>query len=320
MTERGMQGERKSPVPSAMRVVSLLPSATEIVCALGGGGRLVGRSHECDYPAEIASVPVCTRSRVDSSKSSVAIDLEVKNLLANAVSLYEVDLARIRELKPDLILTQAQCEVCAVSLAQVEAAVAGWADSRPQLLSLSPQRFAQVWNDMHAVAKALGMEEQGRDVVRQLKYRVADVIERTAGLKGRPTVACIEWLEPLMAAGNWVPELVELAGGQNLLGQAGQHSPWLKWEELQRADPDIIVAMPCGFGLDRVRQEFDVLAKHPAWKELRAVRHGRTYLADGNHYFNRPGPRLVDSLEILAEVFHSDLFRFGREGKAWSRV
>ena len=211
----------------ASRIVSLLPSATEIVCALECSGRLVGRSHECDYPAEVAFVPVCTKSRVDSSKASAAIDLEVKHLLANAASLYEVDVARIRELKPDLILTQAQCEVCAVSLAQVEAAVAGWADSRPQLLSLAPQRFAQVWDDIHAVAAALGVSEKGREVVRQLKHQVADVIERTAGLRRKPSVACIEWLEPLMAAGNWVPELVELAGGRNLLGQVGQHSPWL---------------------------------------------------------------------------------------------
>jgi len=304
----------------ASRIVSLLPSATEIVCALGCAGRLVGRSHECDYPAEVASVPVCTRSRVDSSKSSAAIDHEVKNLLANAASLYDVDVARIREIRPDLILTQAQCEVCAASLAQVEAAVAGWVDSRPQLLSLAPQRFAQVWDDIHAVAAALGVSEKGREVVRQLKHRVADVIERTAGLRRRPSVACIEWLEPLMAAGNWVPELVELAGGRNLLGEAGQHSPWLKWEELQRADPDLIVALPCGFGLDRVRQEFEVLAKNPGWRELRAVRQRRVYLADGNQYFNRPGPRLVDSLQILAEMFHPDLFHFELEGKAWCRV
>ena len=305
---------------SASRIVSLLPSATEIVCALGCAGRLVGRSHECDFPPDVIGVPVCTTSRVDSSKSSAAIDLEVKHLLANAVSLYEVDVARIRELEPDLILTQAQCEVCAVSLAHVEEAVAGWAESRPRLLSLAPQRFAQVWDDIHAVAATLGVSEKGREVVRQLKHRVADVIERTAGLKRRPTVVCIEWLEPLMAAGNWVPELVELAGGRNLLGEAGKHSPWLMWEELQRADPDIIVALPCGFGLDRVRQEFEVLAQRPGWKELRAVRQRRVYLADGNQYFNRPGPRLVDSLQILAEIFHPELFRFELEGKAWSKV
>ncbi len=305
---------------SASRIVSLLPSATEIVCALGCAERLVGRSHECDFPPDVLGVPVCTTSRVDSSQSSAAIDREVKDLLANAVSLYEVDVARIRELKPDLILTQAQCEVCAVSLAQVEEAVAGWADSRPQLLSLAPQRFAQVWDDMHVVAAALGVSEKGREVVRQLKHQVADVIERMAGLKRRPLVACVEWLDPLMAAGNWVPELVELAGGRNLFGEAGKHSPWLQWEELQRADPNIIVAMPCGFGLHRVRREFEVLTKRPGWKELRAVRQRRVYLADGNQYFNRPGPRLVDSLQILAEIFHPELFRFELEGKAWLKV
>lgn len=302
---------------SAARIVSLLPSATEIVCALGGASRLVGRSHECDFPPEILDVPVCTSSLVDSSKPSAAIDRDVKVLLQSAVSLYEVDVERIRALKPDLIVTQAQCEVCAVSLEQVEAAVAGWADSKPKLISLAPQRFAQVWDDLHAVAAAMGVVEQGREVVRGLKARVADVIQRAAPLEKRPSVGCIEWLDPLMAAGNWVPELVELAGGKNLFGEPGKHSPWLAWDAVRQADPDIIVLMPCGFGLERVAREMESLTKNPGWEKLRAVRQRRVYLVDGNQYFNRPGPRLVDSLQMLAEMFHPNLFHFEFEGKGW---
>lgn len=291
-----------------------------MVCALGGAAQLVGRSHECDYPPEIASVPVVTRSRVDASQPGSAIDREVKQLLQSAASLYEVDLDRIRGLQPDLILTQAQCEVCAVNLAQVEASVASWADSRPRLLSLAPQRFAQLWEGLHAVAGALAVEGQGRELVRDLKCRVADVIERAAPLVKRPSVACIEWMDPVMAAGNWVPEMVELAGGRNLFGEAGVHSPWLAWDAVRQANPDIIVVMPCGFDLNRVAGEVDALTRNPGWEKLRAVKDRRVYLVDGNHYFNRPGPRLVDSLQMLGEIIHPTLFRFEFEGKAWRRL
>lgn len=304
---------------SATRIVSLLPSATEIVCALGGAARLVGRSHECDFPPEVLSVPVCTSSRIDSSKPSAAIDRDVKSLLQNAVSLYDVDVDRIRALKPDLIITQAQCDVCAVSLEQVEAAVASWAESKPKLISLAPQRFAQLWDDMRTVAAAMGIEDEGREVIRGLKSRVADVIQRAAPLEKRPRVACIEWLDPLMAAGNWVPELVELAGGRNEFAEAGKHSPWLEWDAVMKSDPDVIVVMPCGFGLERVLSEVESLTLRPGWDGLRAVKKGRVFLVDGNQYFNRPGPRLVDSLEMLAEMFHPNLFQFEFEGKAWRR-
>ncbi|MBK7998135.1 MAG: cobalamin-binding protein [Verrucomicrobia bacterium] len=304
---------------SAKRIVSLLPSATEIICALGGASRLVGRSHECDFPPEILHVPVCTSSRVDSSKPSAAIDRDVKSLLQNAVSLYDVDVEGIRALKPDLIVTQAQCEVCAVDLQQVEAAVAGWAESKPRLISLSPQRFAHLWDDMHTVGAAMDVAEQGREVVRGLKSRVADVIQRAAPLEKRPGVACIEWLDPVMAAGNWVPELVELAGGRNLFGEPGKHSPWLAWDAVRDANADILVVMPCGFGLERVAREMDALTRNPGWEKLRAVKQRRVYLVDGNQYFNRPGPRLVDSLQMLAEMFHPTLFHFEFEGKGWRK-
>lgn len=304
----------------APRIVSLLPGCTEIVCALGFESSLVGRSHECDYPETITSLPVCTRARIDSSASSAAIDRDVKSRLQNALSLYDVDVARLRELQPDLILTQAQCEVCAVSLPEVEAAVGEGLARRPEIISLSPQRFADLWPDIQRVAQALGAPEKDRELIRGLKGRCADVIERTMPVTARPYVACIEWLDPLMAAGNWIPDMVKLAGGRNLFGEGGKHSPWLEWEPVRRANPEVIVVMACGFDIARARREMPALEKHPGWSELRAVRNQRVFLADGNQFFNRPGPRLVDSLEILAELFHPKLFPAKYQNTGWQRL
>ena len=300
------------------RIVSLLPSATEIVCALGCEELLVGRSHECDFPTGVRGLPACTESKLNPAGSSVEIDRQVKSLLQDALSIYRVDTGRLHALRPDVILTQAQCEVCAVSLPEVGRAVAEGAGARPQIVSLSPQRLADVWGDILTVAQALGVAERGKALTKQLKHRVADVIEKAVRVKRPPSVACIEWFEPLMAAGNWVPELVELAGGLNLFGEGGKHSPWLNWEAVQEHDPEIIVAMPCGFDLARTRQELPALTRRPDWPKLRAVRNRRVYLTDGSQFFNRPGPRLVESLEMLAEMFHPQLFDFGHKGRGWS--
>ncbi|HEY6169714.1 MAG TPA: cobalamin-binding protein [Verrucomicrobiae bacterium] len=299
------------------RIVSLLPSTTEIVCALGVGNWLVGRSHECDFPEQVRRLPFCTRAKLDAAKPSAQIDRDVKALVGNALSLYEVDAARLRELRPDVILTQAQCEVCAVSLPEVEQAVANWTSGKPKLVSLSPQHLADVWGDIQRVADALDLHEEGRKVVKALKQRVVVVIERACVVKRKPSIACIEWLDPLMAAGNWVPELVELAGGLNLFGEAGKHSPWLNYEAIQEHDPEVIVAMPCGFDLARTRAEIGALTSRPDWAKLRAVKNGRVALTDGNAFFNRPGPRLVESVEILGEILHPDLFKFSHRGKGW---
>jgi iron complex transport system substrate-binding protein len=226
----------------------------------------------------------------------------------------------LRDLRPDVILTQAQCEVCAVSLREVEQAVRAWTSRGPRLIALSPTRLADLWTDIACVAAALGVEPRGRDLIKRLKGRVADVIEKAAPVKRRPSVACIEWLDPLMAAGNWVPELVELAGGLNLFGEAGQHSPWLNWEAVREHDPEIIVVMPCGFDLPRTLHELPALTRCPDWSKLRAVRGEQVFLADGNQFFNRPGPRLVESLEILAEICQPKLFAFGHEGRGWQRL
>jgi len=278
---------------------------------------LTGRSHECDFPEEVRRLPACTEPQIDPTASSGGIDRQVKARLQRALSIYHIDIAKLRSLQPDVVLTQAQCEVCAVSLPEVERAVAEWTGFSTQVVSLSPQRLIDLWSNVATVAEALGVSECGRTLVKQLKGRVADVIVKTAPLKRRPSVACIEWLDPLMAAGNWVPELVELAGGLNLFGEAGKHSPWLNWEAVQEHDPEILVAMPCGFDLERTRQELPLLSNRPDWAKLRAVKNRRVYCVDGNQYFNRPGPRLVESLEILAEMFHPEMFQFGHRGKGW---
>ena len=303
-----------------LRIVSLLPSCTEIVCALGFEDRLVGRSHECDFPASVRRLPACTVSKVPASASSGEIDREVKSLVGRALSLYDIDTAKLRELRPDFILTQAQCEVCAVSLPEVERALGEWTGTRPRVISLSPQRMLDLWENIREVAEALSAAERGRELLQQLKGRVADVIVKTVPMKRRPSVGCIEWCDPLMAAGNWVPELVELAGGLNLFGEAGQHSPWLNWEAVQEHDPEVLVLMPCGFDLARTRTEASLLTRLPDWEKLRAAKSGRVFVVDGNQFFNRPGPRLVDSLEMLAEMFHPDEFDFGHRGKGWERL
>lgn len=299
------------------RIVSLIPSATEILAVLGLTDQIVGRSHECDYPPQVSHLPVCTQPKFNPEGSSLEIHDRVTNLLQTALSVYQVKVDVLEQLKPTHILTQAQCEVCAVSLGDVEKAAATLIHSHPQLISLQPNLLTDVWDDIQRVATVLGVESE--PVVTELQLRVKACEEKVQSLpmSTRPTVACIEWTEPLMAAGNWIPELVTLAGGQSAFGVVGQHSPWLKWDELTSADPSIIIIMPCGFDLQRTRQEADQLSRHPNWSSLSAVKTGKVYVTDGNSYFNRPGPRLVDSLEILAEILHPEIFQFGYQGKGW---
>ena len=301
------------------RVVSLISSATEIVCALGCEEALVGRSHECDFPASVTGLPVCTAPKFNVQGTSREIDRDVKTLLRDSLSVYRVDADRLAELEPDVIVTQAQCEVCAVSLRDVERAVCQWLKACPKLVSLVPNALADVWDDVGRVADALGVPDAGTELVARLRSRVDAIAERAKGLPHRPTVACVEWIDPLMSAGNWMPELVELAGGVNLFGEAGKHSPWMTVEQLVAADPGVIVVQPCGFDIERSRAELPALAGRPEWQRLRAVREGRVFLTDGNQYFNRPGPRLVESLEILAELLHPEVFHFGHEGTGWQR-
>ena len=284
------------------RIVSLIASATEIVHALGRFDDLVGRSHECDYPAEVAALPVCTRPRIPVDGDSREIDRLVKEQLRDAVSVYDVFPDVLERLQPTHILTQTQCEVCAVSLKDVEAALAAGVTSRPTVVPLHPNSLADIWDDVRRIAVAL--DADGDAVVARLQQRMRAISERALARAERPRVACIEWIEPLMAAGNWVPELVEMAGGVNLFGAPGAHSPWMTFDELAAADPDVIVVMPCGWDAERAEPEMHWLTDRPEWPRLRAAREGRVHVVDGNQYFNRPGPRVVESLKILAELLH----------------
>jgi iron complex transport system substrate-binding protein len=301
------------------RIVSLLPACTELVCALGLEGWLVGRSHECDYPSSVRRLPVCTASKINPASTSADIDRDVKALAQQALSLYDVNNEQLRFLKPDFILTQAQCAVCAVSLEDVEATVAGWTGGRPRLISWSPGRLAEFWAELARVGDELGVAGTARELVRKLKGRVADIIVKSAQVTRRPSVACIEWLDPLMAAGNWIPELVELAGGKNLFGEPGKHSPWLDWNAVRERNPEVLVIMPCGMDLSRIERELPALTSRLGWSKLRAVQRNNVCVTDSNAYFNRPGPRLVESLEILGEILQPGYFSFGHEGRAWRR-
>jgi len=296
-------------MPESLRIVSLLPSATEIVAALGLAEWIVGRSHECDYPPEIQTRPICTAAKVDAGKPSAQIDADVQTLLRSALSLYDIQLERLASLQPTHIVTQDQCDVCAVNFALVEAAVATLSQPQPQVISLQPHRLRDVWTDMERVATQLGVD--ARPVLNGLHTRIEQCQQqiRDVPTDERPRVAAIEWIDPLMGSGSWIPELVELAGGRAVLGTAGQPASFFSFDVLMETDPDVLVVMPCGFDLERTEQEMQqAWATYPQWQQLRAVQQAQIYLVDGNAYFNRPGPRLVDSLEILAEILHPTRF------------
>jgi len=301
------------------RIVSLIASATEIVCALGFESQLVGRSHECDYPASVKSLPQLTSPKFKVEGSSLEIDQRVKSIVEEALSVYRVDPALLEELNPTHIITQSQCEVCAVSLKDVEAAVCQLTSSQPMIVSLEPNSLDDVWTDIMRVGEALSASDRAEQLVDELRGRMDDIVQRTHWVDSNPTVAYVEWIDPLMAGGNWMPELISMAGGVNLFGEAGKHSPWMTWEELVAKDPDIIFVSPCGFDMPRTLEEMNILSNKPKWDSLKSVKGGRVFVADGNQYFNRPGPRLAESLEILAEIIHPNLFHFGHEGSGWIR-
>jgi iron complex transport system substrate-binding protein len=308
-----------------VRIISLIASATEIVCALGFEQFLVGRSHECDYPSSVTQLPVCTRPRFEVSGSSREIDQRVKalrhrSLLDDTLSVYEVFGEEIRRLQPTHIVTQTQCEVCAVSLKDVERAVADLTGSGVSIISLQPNALADIWEDMCRVASGLGATDAGVRLVAGLQRRLEDIESRARPLKTRPSLAGIEWADPLMAFGNWTPELVPMAGGRSLFGVAGRHSPPIAFEDLAVEDPDVILIAPCGFSIARALEDLPVLELQAGWRRLQAVRNGRVYVADGNQYFNRPGPRLAETLEILAEILHPETFHFGHENQGWIRT
>ena len=303
---------------ASVKIVSLLPSATEIVDCLGLSKFLVGRSHECDYPPSVKDLPVCTSARLNNTKSSSEIDLDVKTLMQQALSIYEVKTEVLEQLQPTHIITQNQCDVCAVTLSEVEKAISVLTKSNVKVISLQPNLLNDIWGDIEQVAQIL--EVDFTPVLEQLQQRIKAISNQTRNIHTKPTVVALEWIEPLMGGGNWIPELIEIAGGKSLLGVKGKHSPYLSWQSLTEADPDVIVIMPCGFDLQRTELESKVLKEHPELANLTAFNKGQIYLVDGNAYFNRPSQRLVDSTEILAEILHPELFNYGFFGSSWKQL
>ncbi len=301
-----------------MRVVSLIASATEIVCALGREGSLVGRSHECDFPASVTALPRLTAPAIDVGGTSAEIDRRVRESARDALSIYRVDDARLAELRPDVLITQTQCEVCAVSLRDVEAALARRIGLSPRIVSLNPNSLSDLRADVRRVAAALDAAADGEELIQRMDDRMARAAVRARDLPRR-SVVVIEWMDPLMSAGNWTPTLVSLAGGNDLFGLAGRHSGVMDWSDVRRADPEVLIVAPCGFDLARTRGDLAALTDRPGFSDLRAVHQGRAYLADGNAYFNRPGPRAVETLEALVEMIHPEARPFGREGEVWEK-
>lgn len=299
-----------------LRIVSLIPSGTEMVAALGLGDRLVGRSHECDFPAGVARLPVCTRPAFPVDGSSGEIDRRVRAILEAGESLYVLDVETLTRLRPSHVVTQDQCAVCAVDARAVARVARALPGGGAEVIALAPETLADVWDDIDRLGAALGVD--GRAIAEVLRARARAIAARAPA--PRPRVLCIEWTDPIMIAGNWVPEMVRIAGGEPVLAEAGSHSPTLAAETALAADAEVLLFMPCGFDLARALGDARTLVETPEWRETRAVRAGAVFVADGNRYFNRPGPRLIDSIEILAEILHPAQFAFGHEGQGWRRL
>ena len=297
------------------RIVSLLPAATEIISALDATDLLVGRSHECDWPHNVASLPVLTAPKIDSTASSVEIDQAIKN--SDSVPLFSLDESLLQELSPDLIITQSACSICAVDIEAVASVAASLClphGGHPEVLALAPQSLRELIDDISLVGEKIGKQADATKLIATLNNRMTAVTTGTQKLEmirgKKPRIALIEWLDPPMSAGNWVPEMIHMAGAVDALKADPGKSHWIQWADVAEADPDIVILIPCGFELERVLTEAKTPAVWPHLKDLRATREGSLFAVDGHHLFNRPGPRLVDSLEVLAELLHPESFQF----------
>jgi iron complex transport system substrate-binding protein len=301
----------------SVRIVSLLPSATEIVCALGLIEDLVGISHDCDYPPEVKGKPVLSAAVVNPSWPSEEIDAAIRGQVHRGTSVYHLDAKLLQALNPDLILTQELCRVCAPSFTEVVQA-ARILDAAPRIVSLEPNTLEEILQTILLVGDLTGRRAQAEALVQDLRNR----IERVGRMpwKERPRVACIEWLEPVFIAGHWVPEMVALAGGVDGLGEPGKPSYPVDWQAVVDYRPEVIVLMPCGFDAERTLREVNVLERLPGWEDLPAVRNGQVYATDASSFFNRPGPRVIDGLEILANILHPDQIVFPTPAGSWRRV
>ncbi len=285
------------------------------MCALGQKDVLVGRSHECDFPPFVKRLPACTKPTIDVNAASGRIDEQVRSHLSNGLSLFEVDMDLIQRLTPDIIIAQSHCDVCAVSQKEIEKKLGQ--NGPLKIISLQQNELSDLWKAIEEISEALGVAPEGKKRINLSRQKMDTIAQKTAALGSKPRIAMIEWIDPLMASGNWIPELVERAGGTNLFGKKGELSRVIGYEELVKSAPDIILFLPCGFNIERTRDELEPFSSKPGWFDLKPVQLNQVFLADGNHFFNRPGPRLVDSLEILAEVIHPDEFDFGHKNSGW---
>jgi iron complex transport system substrate-binding protein len=291
-----------------MRICTLLPSATEIAFALGLGDEVVGVTHECDYPPEARKRRVVVRSAIDPSRcTSGEIDRAVSERIGARQSLYTLDLESFQTVEPDFVITQDLCEVCALDLNEVERA-AETLPRRPKIVSLAPSKLADVFGDIETVGEVAGRKADAAALIGELKRRVERVRETAVRSNTRPRVACIEWVDPIYPAGHWVPEMVEIAGGVDGLGEKGEPARATSWDNVRSYAPEVVVLMPCGFGVERASAEASLLYGLGGWSELPAVKSASVYAVDGSAYFNRPGPRLVDGIEILAALIHPGKF------------
>ena len=299
------------------KIVTLIPSATEIVSFLGEKNSIIGRSHECDYPLGLEKIDKLTSPKINVDGTSNEINKQINSLLENSLSVYKVNVQKLKKLNPDYIVTQAHCEVCAVSFSEVEDIVKKYLNKKTKIISLQPNTLKEVFDDFDRVAEELDIyNSKNRNLINLLKKRV-DQIKNLSFYK-KPKVACVEWIDPLMVAGNWIPELVSISGGDDIFGNIGKNSHWIKFEEIKKSDPDIIIFMPCGFDINKTNEELKIFfKKNPIWKSLKSFKNESFFVVDGNQFFNRPGPRLIDSIEILLEIIHPSLTDLNYKKKGW---
>jgi iron complex transport system substrate-binding protein len=305
---------------SMQRIVSFLPSATEMVCALGLSDRLMGISHECDYPPEAKGKPVVVRAVLPVERMSQAeIDVAVTQRLRDGLSLYRVDERLIRDIAPDLILTQDLCQVCAPSGNEVSQLLTTL-PMKPRILSMTPKSLDGIFSNLQDLGDATDSSECARELISVARARLARIAAKTHQISHRPRVFCMEWMDPLYCSGHWVPEMVELAGGTDELGRRGTDSVRIAWEDVLRWAPEALIVMPCGFDLEKAATQACALFSYPGWSNIPAVRTGRVYAVNANSYFARPGPRVVDGTELLAHLLHPTLFDWTAPERAFQRL
>ena len=303
---------------SNKKIVTLIPSATKIVAFLGEKKSIIGRSHECDYPKDLNNVVKLTSPKINIDGTSGEIDKQINVILENSLSVYKVDVKKLKNLDPDFIVTQAHCEVCAVSFSEVENIVSKHLSQKTKIISLQPNTLSEVFDDIRRVAKDLKVDNsKSSKLIESLEIRLEEIQNKTKNQK-KPKVACIEWMDPLMIAGNWIPEMVSISGGEDVFGKPGNDSYWIKFNEIKDYDPDILIFIPCGFDIKKTEKELDnLLKRYSIWSTLKAFKNKKLFVTDGNQFFNRPGPRLIESIEIFAEIIHPELFDIKHEKRGW---